>query len=449
MEAGRFDEAVRIYTELVRTLPNDAGLWLNLGMAQSMAGRRREAIAPLERAVTLQPSLHPAWLFLGTAHLELGQVRSAVRPLGKAVETDPTSVRAREMLADAYLRLERYEDAGRHLLKLTELDRTNASAWYALGQNHEALARVAFDRLRRAAPDSPFAALLVADVLVTEEKYAEAIELYHAAAQKLPHLRAAAHAAIAEAYDAAGDAPRAAAEKEKIERLPPPDCERSRPECEFRAGRYRESLAALGRRDDPESLYWRARAHNELAFEAFWHLEQLPPSPQSHAFRAQLYRSQGRHLDSAEELRRALKLAPDDRRLQRELATSLYLSRDYEAAAPLLRALLAQEPASADVNFLYGDTLLQGQKVADAIPALEAAVRLDPARADARASLGRAYLEVGRHADAIPHLKAALQTDEDGSLHYQLARAYQAAGHADLAKAMLEKYAAIQKARKN
>ncbi len=449
MAAGRFDEAVQMYAELTRARPNDAGLLLNLGMAQSMAGRQREAIGPLEHAVKLQPSLHPAWLFLGTAYLELGQARSAVRPLEKAVATDPNSVKARQMLADAYLRLERYDEAGGQLLKLTELDQTNADAWYALGQSHEARAQVAFDRLRQVAPDSPYESLLVADVLVTQEKYAEAIELYRATLEKLPHLRAAAYAALAETYEEAGDTVRAAVERQKIESLPPPDCARHKPECEFRAGQYRETLAALGQRTDPESQYWRARAHNELAFEAFWKVEQLPPSPGSHAFRAQLYRSQGRHPDAVTELQQAVKLAPGDRRLQRELATSLYLSRDYEAAAPLFRALLEQEPRSAELSFLLGDTLLQSQKVEQAVPPLEAAVRAEPGHAGARASLARAYLQLGRQADAIPHLKAALQADEDGSLHYQLARAYQATGQTELAKQMLEKYAAIQKARKN
>ena len=46
----------------------------------------------------------------------------------------------------------------------------------------------------------------------------------------------------------------------------------------------------------------------------------------------------------------------------------------------------------------------------------------------------------------VPHLKAALTLDEDGSLHYQLLRAYQAAGQAELAKQVMVKYQQIQKA---
>jgi Flp pilus assembly protein TadD len=57
----------------------------------------------------------------------------------------------------------------------------------------------------------------------------------------------------------------------------------------------------------------------------------------------------------------------------------------------------------------------------------------------ARAALGGAHLQAGRPADAIPHLVAAAPTDEDGSLHYQLSRAYQAAGQSEPAAQALRK----------
>jgi tetratricopeptide (TPR) repeat protein len=444
MAAGKFDQAVAIYSELARALPNDAGILMNLGIAQSMGGHPREAVRSLERAVKLQPSLHPAWLFLGTAYLDAGDAASAVRPLSKAVATDPTSLKARRMLADAYLTLERFDAAGRELRKLTELDQNDPATWYALGQTHEARARLAFDELRQLAPGSPYESFITADVLASEEKYDEAVEHYRMAIAKLPRLRADALERIAEIYEQAGRRAQAAEERRTLESLPAPDCVRDKTACAFHAGRYVEAIAALRARRDAEASYWRVRAHNELALEAFSRLDQLPASPQSHEFRARLYRSQGRHIDSIDELQRARTLAPEDRRIQRELATSFYLSRDYESAERLLEALIREEP-SAELQFLYGDTLLQAQKPEKAIPLLEAAVRADPAVVTARASLARAYLQVGRQADAIPHLKAALAIDEDGSLHYQLARAYQATGQAELAKQMMAKYAVLQK----
>src|SRR5262249_26321633 len=59
--------------------------------------------------------------------------------------------------------------------------------------------------------------------------------------------------------------------------------------------------------------------------------------------------------------------------------------------------------------------------------------------------LGRAYLESGAAAKAIPALQAALETDTDGSLHFQLARAYRATGQPDLASAAVARFQELRK----
>ncbi|MDR3700821.1 MAG: tetratricopeptide repeat protein, partial [Candidatus Sulfopaludibacter sp.] len=78
-------------------------------------------------------------------------------------------------------------------------------------------------------------------------------------------------------------------------------------------------------------------------------------------------------------------------------------------------------------------------------PYLRAALANDPKLVEADASLGLALARLGKHAEAIPHLVKALQLDEDGSLHFQLAGAYRAAGEADKARATMEKYQQIVK----
>jgi predicted Zn-dependent protease len=447
MAAGKYDEAAAIYSQLSKARPADAGILMNLGMARTMAGRAREAIAPLERAVKLDPALHPAWLFLGTAYLDIGKPASAVGPLEKALVKEPDSLKARQMLAETYLKLERHGDAARELARVIEIDPDSATAWYGLGQTHEARAQIAFDRLRQIAPDSPYESLLVADVLASDGRYDEAVERYRAVIEKRPQLPGVREA-IADVYEQVGNTAAAAAERSKAQAESRPDCVRQKPACEFLAGHFAEAVNATADRSDAPSLYWRARAHNELAVEAFSRLEQLPPSPESHTFRARLYRQQDRHLDSVAELEKAVALAPGDRAIRKELATSLYLARNYEQAAPLLKELLRDDPSSTELKFMYGDTLLQAQNVEAAIPLLESAVSGDPASIEVRESLARAYLLQGRYADAIPHLKAALSKDEDGSLHYQLARAYQATGQLDLAKRMMARYQELLKGRK-
>ena len=93
----------------------------------------------------------------------------------------------------------------------------------------------------------------------------------------------------------------------------------------------------------------------------------------------------------------------------------------------------------------HRDTLLDLQKAKEAIPYLKKAVQIEPKLLPAQRTLGRAYLELGQPQQAIPHLKAALPIDDDGNLHYLLARAYQTAGQAELGRAMLKDYQAIVK----
>lgn len=63
----------------------------------------------------------------------------------------------------------------------------------------------------------------------------------------------------------------------------------------------------------------------------------------------------------------------------------------------------------------------------------------------AHASLGLSLAKLNRAREAIPHLERALELDDDGALHYQLARAYQQIGNATRADALMAQYQEIQK----
>jgi tetratricopeptide (TPR) repeat protein len=196
----------------------------------------------------------------------------------------------------------------------------------------------------------------------------------------------------------------------------------------------------------PEFLYWRSRACNELALQAFTRLGELPPSPELHELKAHIYFGQKKYSEAASEWKAALELSPGDAQIQQQLGLSLKFAQDYSQALPLFQKLLQEQPRSAELNYLTGDTLLDLQRADEAIPLLRRALALDPKLAPAHKSLARADLAAGKAAEAIPHLKAALATDTDGSLHYQLARAYQTTGQAELAQRMLTQYQRMQKA---
>ena len=193
-----------------------------------------------------------------------------------------------------------------------------------------------------------------------------------------------------------------------------------------------------------EERYWQARHYNDLALQAFSRLAELPPSLQLHELLADIHRNHHQYLEAVKDWRAALKLAPGNPQIERELATSLYLAQDYKAAAPALEKLLKREPRAPDLHFFVGDTLLQLDQVENAIRYLEKALTYDPKLLPAHASLGLALARAGKRDQAIPHLKAALKLDQDGSLHYQLSRAYHSTGQLELAKTTLAEYEQIE-----
>jgi tetratricopeptide (TPR) repeat protein len=445
MAAGRYAEAATLYRELAKVVSGNPGLLVNLGMALHLSGQDREAIAPLEAALRLEPESLPGALFLGASRLRLGQAAAAVAPLQKAVRLQPDNAEARSLLVEALLGLERYAAAEPHLRRLAAKAPSDPAIWFQLGKTYEALAGQAFDDLVKRDPESAYALALVAEARAHQDQGTAAFHLYRQALERGPTLRGL-HAAVAGIYRASGHADWAAVEEERERRLPKPDCARDTLECAFSAGRYGEVLTASAAAKTLAAAYWRARAANELAGQAFARLTALPPSAPSHQWTAEMLRDQRRYGESAAEWRRAIAKAPEDPRLKMELAVTLRHNEDLEGAQAALEEALRSEPDSPEANYLLGDVLLARQQPERAIPLLEKAVRAGPKEPLAHGALGRAYALVGKAADAIPHLQEALPADVDGSLRLQLARAYQATGQAERARIALEDYEAFRKA---
>jgi tetratricopeptide (TPR) repeat protein len=445
MAAGRFDEAATLYAGIVQALPKEPGMLLNLGMALSMAGRPREALPHLEAALELQPDLVPALLFVGAAHVELGEPALAVKPLTTFLTAQPGHFDARRMLADALLALERYEPAAREYRTLSRQAAQDPRAWYGLGRSYEGFAQEAFAELQRTAPDSVSMLLLVAESMVARERDKSAFRLYREALEKKPDL-ALARDAVAAIYERSGHADWAEVERRKALSAPRPDCRSPSLECDFIAGRHEAVLQATGKARTPEASYWRVRSAGALAHDAFAHLDALPPSAEATLVRVEVVQGQRRYRESKETLEKAAAAWPQDRRIREAQARLLFAGREYAAARPILAELRKDGAASAELSLLLGQAWLESKEPAKAIPLLEEALRRDPKLVKAKGALGRAYLDAGEAARAIAPLEAALEADEDGSLHFQLARAYRTTGRAEDAGRMMAAFEGIRRA---
>lgn len=459
MKSGKPDEAIPIYRELTEAFPRVPSYGINLAFAQYHAGRYREAIEQCKALVKLRPDVFQAWLLLGASHLELSEAASAVEPLRKAVALQPEDRDARVMFAGALLLQERYAEAAPQFEEAARVAPDVQRVWYGLGRSYEALATESFQRLDRAVrararfclrADTPCRLGETAELLafagffqLDRGELARAFELFRQALVVEPSLKGL-HAAVAGIYETTGHPDWAAAERAKE---PPTlaDCRGQSLECDFAAGRLREIISASAQ--TPSALYWRSRALRELSRQAYARLDGLPASPEKYQAAAHRYEKDGLYREAAGAWTEALKLSPNDANIQRRLVLALCDSNDCASALPLLKRLLGREPSSAMLHYLYGRAVSNSLDAGQALPYLETAVKLDGKYLPARAALGQAYLEAGSPERAIPQLEAAVAKDEDGSRHYQLARAYQAAGKQEQAAAVLRKYREIVRRR--
>ena len=305
-----------------------------------------------------------------------------------------------------------------------------------MARSYEGIAEATLTALQTASPNSPLLELIVADVAVTQDKFPAALAIYRRALAGTPPV-GGLHESVADLYEQAGHPDWAAAERAKVKRRTPAYCATRAAECHFLAARLRESLAAALASPTPVGRYWTIRAANRLATEAVAHLETLPSSVELHLIRAEIAQSRGQHPESVKEMREALALAPGDPAVETALAEALLHAHDLKEAIPLLERLNRDRPGDASLLLMLGDALVEDQQLDRAIPVLEQAAKAPDALPHARASLGRAYVQAGRYEESLPFLQAAAATDEDGDVHYQLARAYQALQRpAEAAKAM-------------
>jgi tetratricopeptide (TPR) repeat protein len=369
---------------------------------------------------------------------------SDLADLERAAAARPADVQTQRRLAAAYERAGRTLDAAVAWTRVTELAPQAPSAWYALGLAYSAVSQEAMRSFGDGAEDAVWRQLLIADGLLATGHLTDAFAIYRSVEARLPSM-VTIHDSVASIYERSKHQAWAARERKRGV-LPAGACATRKALCEFRAGRYRSALDAALTRADAESRYWRARAARELAQASYAHLDTLPDSPERRASRATIARAEDRPQDAVTELTAALELAPGNPTLTFELASACYAARNYEQALATITPILRARPDDPRFVKLAGHSLWQLRRLDEALPLLQRAAAIDPADPGPQLALGRAYVQRGDHAAAIPLIEPHLDSDSDGSLHVQLARAYTGIGQREKAAALLSKSQALHRA---
>jgi tetratricopeptide (TPR) repeat protein len=182
-------------------------------------------------------------------------------------------------------------------------------------------------------------------------------------------------------------------------------------------------------RNSAEASYWRARCYEKLATAAYLRLYQADSnSYRMHQLMGDLEAAKGDDGKAIEEYRAAIALKPSLSNLRYSLGHLLWKDLKVPEARVELEAELALNPRHPGALDDLGDTYLLEHQPNKALPYLVRALAADSGNPDIHRDLGTAYSELGDYRKAEEHFKIAVSNDHDGSVHYKLARVYQALG---------------------
>ena len=329
-----------------------------------------EAEEKLQIIVTQQAENPQAWFDLGFAQSHLGKTTEAIAAYKKATQLDPKWFEAQQNLGLALAKSGDLTAAASSLKTAVTLkpivggQQALAAAWLSLAQVTE-----------QSAPQESLAA------------YQKAVEL--------DPTNSEAQLGSARMAERSGNT--ATAEQQYLK------------------------LAAAGNNGSIERLISLYLKQKRFADAESWLHKYISANPQNSAAAqlqlGKLLAAQGKPQEAIAALEPLYKASPDPS-IARDLA-SLYLeTKQYPAAADLLRPLIAQSPADAQLHLDYGTALMHQLKYAEAQTVLLKAVQLDPGLVEAYSDLAYAAEQNKNYQLTIRALdaRAKLQPETPGTL---------------------------------
>jgi tetratricopeptide (TPR) repeat protein len=158
-QAGRLDEAARLYLAVLEIAPADHNALTNLGTVALQQGRLDEGVALIERSLAIRPDQSNAINNRGNALLSLKRMDEALAAFDRAVEIDPHNAEAHSNRGVALIDLGRPDEAAAAYEAALAIKPGFLDALNGLGIAMEALGRPegaleVYDRSLAVAPGS-------------------------------------------------------------------------------------------------------------------------------------------------------------------------------------------------------------------------------------------------------------------------------------------------------
>ncbi|HLH04893.1 MAG TPA: tetratricopeptide repeat protein [Bryobacteraceae bacterium] len=226
--------------------------------------------------------------------------------------------------------------------------------------------------------------------------------------------------------------------------------------CFFEAGEQGRAFALLSELqkkfpNNADVLYLEAKLHmkafNDATFAMF---EHAPNSYRVHELSGEIFETQNRYKDAAEEYRKAIALAPGAPDLHFRLGRALLLeSHDRDALAgaeEAFREELKLSPGDGACEFQLGQIAQVRAEPAEAKKHFEEALEMSPDFVQAMIALAKIDIGEKNYSRAIELLsRATVLQPANETAHYALMQAYRDSGDLEKAKAEKKKLDQLQK----
>jgi tetratricopeptide (TPR) repeat protein len=140
---GKYEEAIKINQEEIRSDPESPLSYFTLGDLYFTVGRYDEAIAAYKQGIGVKPkpgSLLPDFSGsytgpqrLASLYVKMGRLEDAIEPCREAIQLNQKNEEAYRILADVYLKLGRNKDAIEISKQAVQAMPDNAETYYELG----------------------------------------------------------------------------------------------------------------------------------------------------------------------------------------------------------------------------------------------------------------------------------------------------------------------------
>ncbi|MBW4660517.1 MAG: tetratricopeptide repeat protein [Drouetiella hepatica Uher 2000/2452] len=182
----------QIWQRVIRSEPNNAAAYNNLGNALKRQGKLEEAITAFQRAIQLDPNDAPPYNGLGNALLDQGKLEEAITAFQRAIQLDPNDAYPYNGLGNALLDQGKLEEAITAFQRAIQLDPNDAPPYNGLGialsdQGKLEEAITAYQRAIQLDPNDAPPYNNLGNALLDQGKLEEAITAFQRAIQLDPN----------------------------------------------------------------------------------------------------------------------------------------------------------------------------------------------------------------------------------------------------------------------